>query len=33
MGAFGHSRSHEAVFGGVTVAMLEEAQVPLFVAH
>jgi len=33
MGAFGHSRSHEAVFGGVTLAMLEEAQIPLFVAH
>lgn len=33
MGAFGHSRAREAVFGGVTLAMLEEARIPLFVAH
>jgi hypothetical protein len=33
MGAFGHSRSREAVFGGVTLAMLEQAKIPLFVAH
>lgn len=33
MGAFGHSRSREAVFGGVTMTMLEEVRIPLFIAH
>lgn len=33
MGAFSRSRGREAVFGGMTLAMLESAEVPLFVAH
>jgi nucleotide-binding universal stress UspA family protein len=33
MGAFGHSRAREAVFGGTTLEMLDQATVPLFVAH
>lgn len=33
MGAFGHGRFHEAVFGGVTRRMLTESPVPLFLAH
>lgn len=33
MGAFGHSRLRELVFGGVTRAMLREVQVPLLLAH
>lgn len=33
MGAFGHSRLREFVFGGVTRAMLRGAQVPLLLAH
>jgi nucleotide-binding universal stress UspA family protein len=33
MGAFGHSRLREAVFGGVTRSMLETSSLPLFLAH
>lgn len=33
MGAYGHSRFREAVFGGATREMLEGAKTPLFLAH
>ncbi len=33
MGAYGHSRLRESVFGGITRKMLTEARVPLFLAH
>jgi len=33
MGAYGHSRLREAIFGGATRDMLEEAEAPLFLAH
>jgi nucleotide-binding universal stress UspA family protein len=33
LGAFGHSRLREAIFGGVTRHMLTESPVPLFLAH
>lgn len=33
MGAFGHSRLRELVFGGVTRTMLRTVQVPLLLAH
>ena len=33
MGAFGHSRLRELVFGGVTRTMLREVHVPLLLAH
>lgn len=33
MGAFGHGRFHEAVFGGVTRRMLTESPIPLLMAH
>jgi nucleotide-binding universal stress UspA family protein len=33
MGAFHHSRWREFILGGVTLTMLEEATVPLFMAH
>lgn len=33
MGAYGHSRLREAIFGGATRDMLEEAKCPLFLAH
>lgn len=33
MGAYGHSRVREAVFGGATRYMLENAPLPLFMAH
>ena len=33
MGAFGHSRLREAIFGGVTSDMLNEPPLPLFMAH
>lgn len=33
MGAYGHSRFREAVFGGATRTMLEHAPVPLLMAH
>ena len=33
MGAYGHSRFREAVFGGATRYMLEQAGVPVFMSH
>ena len=33
MGAYGHSRIREFMFGGATSDMLEKARIPLFVAH
>jgi nucleotide-binding universal stress UspA family protein len=33
LGAYGHSRLREAMFGGATRAILENAQIPLFMAH
>lgn len=33
MGAYGHSRLRERVFGGVTQALLEETPVPLLIAR
>lgn len=33
MGAYGHSRFREAILGGATRAMLENADVPVFMAH
>lgn len=33
MGAYGHSRFREAIFGGATRAMLTDTRVPLFMAH
>lgn len=33
MGGFGHSRLAQALFGGVTLKMLHESPVPLFLAH
>ena len=33
MGAYAHSRFREAVLGGVTRSMLDDASVPLFLAH
>ena len=33
MGAYGHSRLRESLFGGITRKMLAEATVPLFLAH
>jgi nucleotide-binding universal stress UspA family protein len=33
MGAYGHSRLRERVFGGVTQSLLEEAPVPVFIAR
>ncbi len=33
MGAFGHSRLRETIFGGVTRYLLSEGQVPLLLAH
>ncbi|HKY80346.1 MAG TPA: universal stress protein [Sphingobium sp.] len=33
MGAFGHSRLREFVFGGVTRTMLREVHIPLVLAH
>ena len=33
MGAYGHSRMRERVFGGVTRSMLENAVVPVLMAH
>jgi nucleotide-binding universal stress UspA family protein len=33
MGAYGHSRIREILFGGVTRYLLESAQFPLFIAH
>lgn len=33
MGAYGHSRLREALFGGVTETLLKQSPVPLFMAH
>jgi nucleotide-binding universal stress UspA family protein len=33
MGAFHHSRWREFILGGVTLTVLEEASIPLFMAH
>jgi nucleotide-binding universal stress UspA family protein len=33
MGAYAHPRMFELVFGGVTIAMLSEAELPLFLSH
>jgi nucleotide-binding universal stress UspA family protein len=33
MGAYGHSRLRERIFGGVTRSMLNNVNVPLFMAH
>ncbi len=33
MGAYGHSRFRESVLGGATRHMLEQAKVPVFMAH
>ncbi|NCQ25048.1 MAG: universal stress protein [Rhodobacteraceae bacterium CG17_big_fil_post_rev_8_21_14_2_50_63_15] len=33
MGAYGHSRFREAIFGGATRYMLEHARVPVLMAH
>lgn len=33
MGAYGHSRFREAILGGATRNMLEDAEVPVFMAH
>ncbi|WP_297341387.1 universal stress protein, partial [Pseudophaeobacter sp.] len=33
MGAYGHSRFREAILGGATRNMLENATVPIFLAH
>ncbi len=33
MGAFHHSRWREFILGGVTLTMLEETTIPLFMAH
>lgn len=33
MGAYGHSRLRERIFGGVTRSMLEEARLPVFLAR
>jgi nucleotide-binding universal stress UspA family protein len=30
MGAYGHSRLRERVFGGVTASILEDCDVPVF---
>ena len=33
MGAYGHSRFREAILGGATRNMLEQAKVPVFMAR
>ena len=33
MGAGGHSRLHEMIFGGATLDMLEQTRIPLLIAH
>lgn len=33
MGAYGHSRLRERLFGGVTRTMIEKANLPVFMAH
>jgi nucleotide-binding universal stress UspA family protein len=33
MGAYGHSRLRERIFGGVTHSMLKDAAIPILMAH
>jgi nucleotide-binding universal stress UspA family protein len=33
MGAYGHSRFREAILGGATRYMLEQSEIPVFMAH
>ena len=33
MGAYGHSRFRESILGGATRHMLEQAEIPVFMAH
>ncbi|TIL62994.1 MAG: universal stress protein, partial [Mesorhizobium sp.] len=33
MGAYGHSRLRERIFGGVTVSMLEDPSMPILMAR
>jgi nucleotide-binding universal stress UspA family protein len=33
MGAYGHSRLRQVLFGGTTRQMLENAALPVFLAH
>ena len=33
MGAYGHTRLREVVFGGVTRSMLDDTELPVFLAH
>ena len=33
MGAFGHSRTREAIFGGVTSDTLQKSEIPIFLHH
>ena len=33
MGAYGHSRLRERIFGGVTASILDECQLPVFFAR
>ncbi|RUU31609.1 universal stress protein [Mesorhizobium sp. M6A.T.Ce.TU.016.01.1.1] len=33
MGAYGHSRLRERIFGGVTISMLEDPPMPILMAH
>lgn len=33
MGAYGHSRLRESILGGATRGMLEQAEIPVFMAH
>jgi nucleotide-binding universal stress UspA family protein len=33
LGAYGHSRLVQAVFGGTTKTMLEQTDLPVLVAH
>ncbi len=33
MGAYGHSRIRERIFGGVTRSMIEGSAVPVFMIH
>lgn len=33
VGGYGHGRLREAVFGGVTQALIESAEFPIFIMH
>ncbi|WP_372573539.1 universal stress protein [Ruegeria jejuensis] len=33
MGAYGHARAREAIFGGTTRTMIEQAELPVLIAH